>query len=64
MQKRYKAFLQGGSPNAPGLPQWNAASTTDVHPLNLGGSSAVPVGGCDPSFWGNAVQYDYQVFGI
>ena len=64
MQKRYKAFLQNGDPNVSGLPTWNAATTTDVHALNLGGTGAVPDGACDPSFWGNAVQYDYQVFGI
>lgn len=64
MQKRYKAFLSTGDPNASGLATWTPATTSDVHALNLGGTSAIPVGACDPSFWGAAVQYDYQVFGI
>jgi hypothetical protein len=64
MQKRYKAFLSHGNPNAPGLATWSPATTTDVHALLLGGYGKAPVGACDPSFWGRAVQYDYQVFGI
>ncbi|KAJ7685589.1 alpha/beta-hydrolase [Mycena polygramma] len=68
MQARYKAFLTTGTPNAAGLSPWTAATTTDVHAHQLGGtpspSGEVPVGACDPSFWGAAVQYDYQVFGI
>ncbi|KAJ6531229.1 Alpha/Beta hydrolase protein [Mycena capillaripes] len=68
MQARYKAFLTTGSPNAAGLSPWTAATTTTVHAHQLGGtpspSGEVPVGACDPSFWGAAVQYDYQVFGI
>lgn len=68
MQARYKAFLTTGSPNAAGLSPWTAATTTNVHPHQLGGtpspSGEVPAGACDPSFWGAAVDYDYQVFGI
>ncbi|KAJ6514846.1 alpha/beta-hydrolase [Mycena vitilis] len=68
MQARYKAFLTTGTPNAAGLSPWTEASTTDVHAHQLGGtpsaSGEVPVGACEPSFWGTAVQYDYQVFGI
>ncbi|KAK7038100.1 carboxylic ester hydrolase [Favolaschia claudopus] len=68
MQARYKAFLTTGSPNAAGLSSWTAATTTDVHAHQLGGtpspSGEIPAGACDPSFWGSAVQYDYQVFGI
>lgn len=63
VQARYKAFLTTGNPNAPGLPTWNPATTSDVRALNLGGGAAIPVGACDPSFWGDAVQYDYQFFG-
>ncbi|KAJ7085678.1 alpha/beta-hydrolase [Mycena belliarum] len=68
MQARYKAFLTTGSPNAPGLSVWSAATTSSVHAHQLGGtpspSGEVPVGACDPSFWGQGVLYDYQVFGI
>ncbi|KAF7337962.1 Carboxylic ester hydrolase [Mycena venus] len=68
MQARYKAFLTTGNPNVAGLSPWTAATTTDVHAHQLGGtptpSGEVPVGACDPSFWGAAVDYDYQVFGI
>ncbi|KAJ7256473.1 alpha/beta-hydrolase [Mycena haematopus] len=68
MQARYKAFLTTGSPNAAGLIPWTAATTTDVHAHQLGGtpspSGEVPVDACEPSFWGAAVDYDYQVYGI
>jgi carboxylesterase type B len=68
MQARYKAFLTTGSPNAAGLSPWTAATTTNVHAHQLGGtptpSGEVPAGACDPAFWGAAVDYDYQVFGI
>ncbi|KAJ7137788.1 Alpha/Beta hydrolase protein [Mycena epipterygia] len=68
MQARYKAFLTTGSPNAAGLSVWSAATTTTVHAHQLGGtpspSGEVPVGACDPAFWGAAVDYDYQVYGI
>jgi carboxylesterase type B len=64
MQKRYKAFLTDGNPNARGLATWLGATTSDVHALQLGGSGEAPIGACDPSFWGQAVPYDYQVYGI
>ena len=62
MQARYKAFLTTGNPNAPGFATWAPATTSDVHALVLGGSGEVSVGACTPSFWGSAVQYDYQFF--
>ncbi|KAJ7461542.1 alpha/beta-hydrolase [Mycena latifolia] len=68
MQARYKAFLTTGSPNVAGLSVWSAATTSSVHAHQLGGtpspSGEVPPGACDPSFWGAAVDYDYQVYGI
>ncbi|KAJ7670877.1 alpha/beta-hydrolase [Mycena polygramma] len=68
MQARYKAFLTTGTPNVAGLSPWTEATTTGVHAHQLGGTPSpngeVPVGACEPSFWGAAVQYDYQVFGI
>jgi len=64
MQARYKAFLNTGNPNAAGHATWNAATTSDVHALTLGGSGEVASGGCDPSFFGDAIPYDYQVFDI
>ncbi|KAJ3927000.1 MAG: alpha/beta-hydrolase [Lentinula lateritia] len=64
MQTRYKAFMLTGSPNVPAYPPWTEATSSDVHVLNLGGSGEVAAGSCDPSFWGAAVPYDYQVFGI
>ncbi|KAF5393340.1 hypothetical protein D9757_000568 [Collybiopsis confluens] len=63
-QARYKAFLLTGSPNVPAYPPWTRATPSNVHAFNLGGSGEVPVGSCDPSFWGAAVPYDYQVYGI
>ncbi|KIP04759.1 hypothetical protein PHLGIDRAFT_129302 [Phlebiopsis gigantea 11061_1 CR5-6] len=64
MQARYKAFLQTGNPNVAGHATWTLATTSDVHALTLGGSGEVAAGGCDPSFFGKVVPYDYQVFGI
>ncbi|KAF5380850.1 hypothetical protein D9615_004107 [Tricholomella constricta] len=64
MQKRYKAFITNGNPNVAGLPTWTAATLSNVHALQLGGSGEVTVGACDPSFWGQGVEYDYQVYGI
>ena len=64
MQARYKAFLNTGNPNVPGHATWNQATTSDVHALTLGGSGEVAAGGCDPSFFGDEIPYDYQVFDI
>jgi hypothetical protein len=64
MQKRYAGFLNTGNPNANSLPNWAAATSTNVHPKLLGSSGEAVVGACDPGFWGSSVQYDYQVFGI
>jgi carboxylesterase type B len=66
MQRRYKAFLHNGNPNPstvnqPSLPRWEPATSSNVHPLNLGSSGEAPVGACDPSFWGQQVPYDYQL---
>jgi carboxylesterase type B len=64
MQQRYKQFLSSGNPNSQGLPNWAPATSSNVHPQLLGSSGEAPVGACDPSFWGQAVQYDYQVYNI
>lgn len=64
MQKHYKAFLNNGNPNAAGLPTWAPATSSNVHPLRLGGTGEASVGACDPSFWGSAAQYDYQFYNI
>jgi len=62
MQTRYRVFLHTGSPNAPALGFWKVAGTSDVNSIELGGSGPVPTGACKPSFWGQAVPYDYQVY--
>ncbi|TFK42464.1 Alpha/Beta hydrolase protein [Crucibulum laeve] len=64
IQKYYKAFLATGNPNTSGAPTWSAATTSDVHALQLGGSGEVPVGACVPTFWGQDVEYDYQFFNL
>lgn len=64
VQKRYKAFLSNGNPNVAGIPTWTASSTTNVNALNLGGAGEIDIGACDPGFWGQSVEYDYQVYGI
>ncbi|KAG6863513.1 hypothetical protein C0991_005347 [Blastosporella zonata] len=47
-----------------GLATWTAATSSNVNAFPLGSTGPVVVGACDPSFWGQAVQYDYQVYGI
>ncbi|KAG7092881.1 hypothetical protein E1B28_009191 [Marasmius oreades] len=63
VQARYRAFLNSGDPNAPGLSPWQA-STSTITPLNLGGVGIISTEACDPSFWGAAVPFDYQIFGL
>ncbi|KAH9483951.1 cAMP-regulated D2 protein [Psilocybe cubensis] len=62
IQKRYKAFLNNGNPNAAGVATWSKATNSDVKAMVLGGTGQVAVGACSPNFWGDAVQYDYQFY--
>jgi len=62
VQGRYKAFLGSSNPNAAGLATWKPATKSDVRAIKLGASGTVPVGACDPSFWGASVEFDYQLF--
>ncbi|EMD38209.1 hypothetical protein CERSUDRAFT_113358 [Gelatoporia subvermispora B] len=64
MQARYSSFLRTGNPNTDSFATWTPATTDDVHPLLLGGSGEASVGQCTTSYWGDFVQYDYQVFDI
>ncbi|KAJ7761182.1 alpha beta-hydrolase [Mycena maculata] len=68
MQTRYKAFIATGNPNVPGLDPWLPATTSDVYAKEFGVETTpngeVPIRACTPSFWGEAVQYDYQFFDI
>ncbi|KAF8982251.1 hypothetical protein BDQ17DRAFT_1378933 [Cyathus striatus] len=53
MQKRYKAFLANGNPNA--------AVSDNVHPIILGGSGRLLLVHVRLVL-GDKVQYDYQFF--
>ncbi|KAF9227728.1 alpha/beta-hydrolase [Gyrodon lividus] len=66
MQARYKSFLYTGNPNPSGssCANWEAAGTSDVNAILLGSSGLAPIGACTPTFWGQSVQYDYQVYDI
>ncbi|KAG6814563.1 hypothetical protein H0H92_000091 [Tricholoma furcatifolium] len=64
MQLRYQSFMTTGSPNANGLSTWTTSTTSGVNAQPLGGAGPIVVGACDPSFWGDAVDYDYQVYDI
>ncbi|KAJ7146567.1 alpha/beta-hydrolase [Mycena epipterygia] len=68
MQARYRMFMSTGSPNAPALEPWRAATTTNVYAKELGNKTTPdgldPILACTPTFWGEAVQYDYQYFDI
>lgn len=64
MQARYSNFLHTGSPNANGFTTWNVAGTDNVNAINLGQPGMATVGACNTSYWGNFVQFDYQVFNL
>ncbi|KAJ7057293.1 alpha beta-hydrolase [Mycena amicta] len=68
IQARYRAFLETDNPNPtlplPAMEQWLPATASNINALALGGNTTVDVGACDPAFWGAAVQYDYQFYGI
>ncbi|KAI9065347.1 alpha/beta-hydrolase [Trametes sanguinea] len=64
MQARYSNFLHNGNPNANGFANWKVAGTDDVNAINLGAPGLATVGACNTSYWGNFVQFDYQVFNL
>ncbi|KAH9945835.1 alpha/beta-hydrolase [Epithele typhae] len=64
MQARYANFMRTGSPNADGFAAWSVAGTDNVNAINLGAPGLATVGACNTSYWGNFVQYDYQVFDL
>ncbi|KAI0822822.1 alpha/beta-hydrolase [Trametes gibbosa] len=64
MQARYSSFLHTGNPNANGFTQWQVAGTDNVNAINLGAAGMATVGACNTSYWGNFVQFDYQVFNL
>ncbi|KAI0664699.1 alpha/beta-hydrolase [Cubamyces menziesii] len=64
MQARYSNFLHNGNPNAIGYAAWNVAGTDNVNAINLGAPGMATVGACNTSYWGNFVQFDYQVFDL
>ncbi|KAJ6617382.1 alpha/beta-hydrolase [Mycena sp. CBHHK59/15] len=68
MQMRFKAFMNRGNPNVPGLTPWAPATSTNANTIELGvkttSSGLAPIDACNPNFWGAAVQYDYQFYDI
>ncbi|KAF8315220.1 alpha/beta-hydrolase [Clavulina sp. PMI_390] len=69
IQARYSSFMRTSSPNPTsntlGLGTWNAATTTNVHTLQLGaGGGEQPDGACIVTFWGQQVLYDWQIYGV
>ncbi|PCH37718.1 alpha/beta-hydrolase [Wolfiporia cocos MD-104 SS10] len=64
MQARYSAFLRTGNPNTGSYPNWTAATGSTIDALQLGGSGNYPAGTCTPTYWGDYVEYDYQVYDI
>jgi len=64
VQARWAAFIKTGNPNTSGFGNWNQVTHNGSVPvLNLGGTSPIPLGGCDPSLWGSTIEYDYQIYG-
>ncbi|KIJ16980.1 hypothetical protein PAXINDRAFT_74662 [Paxillus involutus ATCC 200175] len=66
IQARYKSFLYTGNPNPcdSSYADWQAAGTSNVNAILLGSSGLAPVGACTPTFWGQSVPYDYQIYDI
>ncbi|CCM03627.1 uncharacterized protein FIBRA_05771 [Fibroporia radiculosa] len=64
MQARYSAFMRTGNPNTGSYPNWTAATGDVIDALQLGGSGNYAVGTCSPDYWGDYVEYDYQVYDI
>ncbi|KAH9832939.1 alpha/beta-hydrolase [Rhodofomes roseus] len=64
IQARYYQFLRTGNPNSGSYATWSATDGQAISALELGGSGTYAVGACDPSQWGDAVPYDYQVYDI
>lgn len=63
IQTRYKAFFSSGSPNTNGFASWPTGSNSATNAILLGASGTATIGACETSFWGDAVLYDYQLFG-
>lgn len=62
-QARWSAFMRGNAPSVSGKPTWNSVSSSGtVNVLNLGGTSTIAEGACTTSYWGNVVEYDYQMY--
>jgi len=64
IQARYYQFLRTGNPNSGSYATWGATEGQTVSALELGSSGTYAAGACDPSQWGDAVPYDYQVYDI
>lgn len=66
IQARYSSFMRTGTPNPSSstYATWTQSGSPDVAALKLGGTGNQPAEACDPSFWGSAVQYDYQIYGL
>ncbi|KAH9950203.1 alpha/beta-hydrolase [Amylocystis lapponica] len=64
MQARYSAFLHSGDPNAAGYPTWVPTSGSNVTALQFGSAGEYAAGACTVDYWGDYIEYDYQVYDI
>ncbi|CAG8632818.1 14576_t:CDS:2, partial [Acaulospora colombiana] len=56
VQARWGAFIKTGNPNTSGYANWTQVPRGGSVPvMNLGGTSSIPLGGCDPAIWGGAI---------
>lgn len=63
VQARWGAFIRTGNPNTSGYQNWSQVPYSGVVPvMNLGGTSAIPLGACAPTVWGSSILYDYQIY--
>lgn len=64
VQARWGAFVKTGNPNTSGYANWPQIPRGGAVPVyNLGGTTSIPLGACDPSVWGSSILYDYQIYG-
>ncbi len=67
IQSRWGAFMRSSDPNPSGtnLGDWPPSTSTTIQALQFGlGGGEAAEDACVPTFWGDAVLYDWQIYGV
>lgn len=67
IQSRWGAFMKHSDPNPPRrrLGDWSASTSTNIQALQFGlGGGLAAEDACVPTFWGDAVLYNWQIYGV